>query len=290
MKIILPFLAFQLIQVLAFSQKITGKLKFEQGQKLEIAMQLKTTISQQAMGQAIDFIVDATGVHSYIVTNSTEDNTTLNHQVQQITFAFNGMGQKRNFDSNNEKDINGQFGKPIKEILEKKFDMIIDSNGKTLIVLPEKIKLTEADSRMAIITGMMKDVMDLVQPPQKGKSSFFQVLPGNELEKGNTWTASYINEIGKFDESYSISDITDSVIVVDFVVNSITITKAEMMGNETTTRMNNKSTGKIILDRATGIMKEKNVNTESNGSTEAPFGTLPVNSKTSMLITVKAVL
>ena len=77
MKIILPFLAFQLIQVLAFSQKITGKLKFEQGQKLEIAMQLKTTISQQAMGQAIDFIVDATGVHSYIVTNSTEDNTCL---------------------------------------------------------------------------------------------------------------------------------------------------------------------------------------------------------------------
>lgn len=290
MKKISATLSFLFISVLVFSQKVTGKLRFTQGQKLEIVLMENTTFSQQAMGQTIDFKVEASGIHSYTVTNSTEDNTTLNHQVRKITFAFDGMGQKRNFDSNNEKDINGQFGKPIKEILEKKFDMIIDTNGKTLMVLPEKIKLTETDSRMAIITSMMKDVINLVQPPQKGKNSFFQVLPGQELEKGNIWTASYINESGKFDESYSISDITDTIIVVDFVVNSITVTKSEMMGNETTTRMNNKSTGKIILDRATGIMKEKTSSTESNGSTEAPFGTLPVNSKTSTVITVKAVL
>jgi hypothetical protein len=289
MKIILPFLSFLLITSLSFSQKITGKLKFEQGQKLEISMQVKTTISQQAMGQAIDFKVDASGVHSYLVTNATEDNTTLNHQVKQISFAFDGMGQKRNFDSNNEKDINGQFGKPIKEILEKKFDMIIDSNGKALMVLPEKIVLSESDSRMAIITGMMKDVIDLVQPPQKGKGSFFKVLPNQVLEKGSAWTDSYINENGKFDEAYSISDITDTTIIVDFIVNSLTVSKAEMMGNITTTSMNNKSSGKIILDRATGIIKEKTSNTESNGSTEAPFGTLPVNSKTSSIISVKPI-
>ena len=45
--------------------------------------------------------------------------------------------------------------------------------------------------------------------------------------------------------------------------------------------------GKIILDRATGIIKEKTISTESNGNTEAPFGTLPVTSKTTTVITVK---
>ena len=32
------------------------------------------------------------------------------------------------------------------------------------------------------------------------------------------------------------------------------------MGSETTTTMNNKSTGKIILDPVTGIIREKTIN------------------------------
>ena len=271
------------------AQKVGGKLKFEQGQILEINMQVKSTIAQQAMGQAIDFTVDAAGTHSYKVTNTTEDNNTLNHSVQHISFAFDGMGQKKNFDSKEEKDLNGQFGKPVKDMLDKKYDIIIDPNGKVLMAMPEKVQLAETDSRMAIITNMLKDLMDLVQPPQKGKPSFFKVLPENEVGKGDSWTESYQTETGKFDAAYAVADINDSTIVVDFAAKSVTVTKAEMMGNETTTTMNNKSTGKIILDRATGIIKEKTINTESNGNTEASFGTLPVTSKTTTTILVKPV-
>jgi hypothetical protein len=152
---------------------------------------------------------------------------------------------------------------------------------------PETIKIEETDSRMAIITTMLKDVLDLVQPPKKGQNSFFKVLPDKEVGKGDTWTESSQDASSKQDAAYVISDINDSTIVVDFAANSVTITKAEMMGSETTTTMNNKSTGKIILDRLTGIIKEKTINTESNGSTEASFGTLPVTSKTTTTITVK---
>ncbi len=268
-------------------QKVSSQLKFEQGQVLEIFLQLKTTVAQQAMGQAIDFTVDATGNHSYKVTNSTDDNSTLHHAVQRIAFAFDGMGQKRNFDSNNEKDLNGSFGKPVKELLEKKYDMVIDPAGKTMLALPPEIKLSAADPRMAIISSMMKDVFDIVQPPQKGGRSFFKVLPETETGKDEPWTESYSNESGKFDAAYKITDINDSTIVVDFASSSTTITKAEMMGSETTTTLNNKSTGKIILDRATGILKEKTETTESSGNTESSFGTLPVTSKTTTTITVK---
>jgi hypothetical protein len=280
-------IAFLLTSMTAFSQPVTGKLNFEQGQVFAITIQVKTTIAQQAMGQAIDFTVDGTGIHSYKVTNTTPDNTTLNHQVQQIAFSFDGMGQKLKVDSKNEKDLNGQFGKPVKNLLDKKYDMIIDANGKTLMAVPEKFAVAETDSRMAIITSMLKELTDLVQPPQKGKASFFQVLPEREAVKGDGWTESFQNEAGKFDAAYAITEINDSVIVVDFAANSVTVTKAEMMGNETITTMNNKSTGKIILDRVTGIIREKTVNTESTGNTEASFGTLPVTSKTSTIITVK---
>jgi len=276
--------------VFCFGQKVTGQLKFEQGQTLEISMKIKTTIAQQAMGQAIDFNVDATGNHSYKVTNTTEDNSTLNHGVQRITFSFDGMGQKMGFDSDIEKDMNGPFGKTVKDMLTKKYDIIIDPTGTVKMVMPEKVVLSEMDSRMAIISSMLKDVLDLVQPPQKGKASFFKVLPDSEAGKGDAWTTTFETSGGKGDAAFAISDINDSTIVVDFAENSVTITKAEMMGTETTTTLNNKSTGKIIIDRVTGIMREKTINTESNGNTETSFGTLPVTSKTTTVITVWPVL
>ena len=271
----------------AMGQKIAGKLKFEQGQSVNVTLQMKTTIAQQAMGQAIDFTVDATGIHEYRVTNTTEDNSTLNHQMKSVNFAFDGMGQKRNFDSNNEKDISGPFGKPIKDLLDKKYDIIIDPSGTTMMALPEKIQLTENDSRMAIISNMMKDVFDLVQPPKKGRASFFKVLPESEVAIGDTWTESYDLEGGKYNATYKLADITDSLIIIDFTANSVTVSKAEMMGNETTTTMNNKSTGKILVDKTTGIIREKTINTESTGNTETSFGNVPVTSRTSSVITVK---
>lgn len=273
-----------LIFILAFSfihsQTAPRKLKFNQGEAFDISLEVQTTINQQAMGQVIDFNVNATALHTYKVTNATEENTTLNHQVKHVTFSFDGMGQKRKFDSRVEKDLNGQFGKPVKELLEKKYDMIIDTSGKVLMAMPEKVTISTGDSRMAMITNMLKDVFDLVQPPQKGKGSFFAILPTKETGKGQPWTESYVNDQGKFDAAYTISEINDSTIIIDFATSSLTVSKAEMMGSETVTTMNNKSTGKIIVNAITGIMIEKNMVTESTGNTETSFGTLPVTAKT----------
>lgn len=269
------------------AQNVNGLLRFEQGQAITVSMKVKTTIAQQAMGQAIDFNVEATGDHCYTVTNSTEDNTTMHHTLQRIAFVFDGMGQKRTFDSNEPKDLNGPFGKPIGDLLKKKFDMIIDPYGKTMLVQPEKFDMASSDSRMAIINGMMKDVFNAAQPPKKGSASMFKILPDTAIGVGQPWTSSYTDENGKYDGAYSISAITDSTIVVDFAESSVTVSKAEMMGSETTTTMNNKSTGKIIIDRTTGILREKTSQTESNGTTEAAFGSLPVTSKTTTVITVK---
>jgi hypothetical protein len=274
---------------LSFSQKLTPKLQFEQGQVLGVTMAVKTTIAQQAMGQAIDFHVDAGAEHSFTVTNSTADNTTLNHGVQRIQFAFDGMGFKQKFDSREEKDLNGQFGKPVQDLLGKKYDIVIDPSGTTMMAIPEKVQLAEADSRLAIITSMLKDVLDLVQPPQKGQACFFGILPAKELAKGDTWTQSIPSPNGKIDAAYILSSISDTAIIVDFVESSVTVTKAEMMGSETTTTMNNRSSGKIILDPATGLVREKTINTESNGNTETSFGTMPVTSKSTTVITVKPV-
>lgn len=286
-RIILSFSFLLFINLNIYGQNVSGILKFDQGKTLSIQMEIKTSVAQQAMGNAIDFTADGRAMHSYKVINSTTGNTILHHEANKIAFTFEGMGQKRSFDSDNETDMNGQFGEPVKNILSKKFDMTIDANGKVLTVRPEKIEPVKADERLAIVLNMLKDITDVVYPPQKGEASFFRVLPINETAKGESWTDSIQNETGKFKTIYTLSAITDSTIVVDFKGNATTISKAMMMGRETITTMNITSTGKIILEKTTGIVKEKIINTESNGNTEAMGGTVPVTAKTTITILVK---
>lgn len=280
--------------VIVFYGDISGQtslsgnyLRFEQGQVIEISVDNKMTITQQAMGQAIDFTVNSTGTHTYTVTNATDDNTTLHHEVNKISFVFDGMGQKRTFSSDSEKDMKGMFGSNIQPYLEKKYDMIIDTAGNVLMAFPEKIEIKEADTRLAIVTNLLKETLDIVQPPLKGNGSFFKVLPGKEVAVGDTWNESLNGETLKSKNKYTISTITDTTIVVDIEGTSTSITKAEMMGNESTTTMNNKYTGKIIVDRSTRLIKEKQLTTEGTGTAETSFGSIPVTSKSSSVIQVK---
>jgi hypothetical protein len=279
-----------LIVTTSYSQQATGKIKLEQGQVFEISLETKTKISQEAMGQAIDFDMTGNAVHNYKVTNAGSDNTTLHHDVKRISFLFEGMGQKRSVDSDKPKDLEGQAGKPIKDILSKTFDVIVDTSGKALMVQPEKVEGASFDDRYKLLVTMLKDVMDVVQPPQKGSASFFKILPDNGAGKGDSWTESSTAEDNKFSRKYTLTDITDSTLVVDFTGTSNTVTKAEMMGMETTTTMNDKTTGQIILDKATGIIRQKTITTESTGTTEAMGGNLPVSSKTTITVKVRPIM
>jgi hypothetical protein len=270
------------------AQTVDGKVKLQQAQQIAITLETKTTIAQQAMGQSIDFNVDAGSLHQYNVTNTTEDNHSLRHTVKRISFKFDGMGQKQAFNSDNPKDLNGQMGKPVKELLDKKYDMIIDPYGKVKLAMPESFPNKETDSRMAIISSMMKEVVEVVQPPKAGKSSFFRVIPEKEggVKVGESWTESGATLTDKYETTYVLTAVTDSTVLVDFTGTANTVTKAEMMGSETTTTLSHKLSGKIILDKATMIIKEKTTTTESTGTTESTFGNLPLTSKSTSVITV----
>jgi hypothetical protein len=287
MKKIAFFIWITLFPVMAvFCQKISGRLSFNQGQTIGITTKVKTSIAQEAMGQAIDFTVEGTAKHSYRVTNATDDNNTLHHEVNQIAFTFDGMGQKLNFDSENKKDMEGPLGASMKEVTGKTFDIIIDPAGKTLLVKPEQTEIVKADDRMAIVTGMLRDITSIAYPPRKNEASFFKILPDEDVSLNESWTEATEDETGKSNTVYTLSAMTDSTIIIDFKGNSVTISKTEMMGREVITNMNNAFTGKIVLDRKTGIILEKTIATESNGTTEAMGGTLPVTSKTNVTIQV----
>jgi hypothetical protein len=283
-------IAFALIGILStitcLCQPAAGKLVFQQAQNIGITLELKGTVAQDAMGQNIDFKIEGTAAHLYKVTNATEDNNTLHHEIKRVTFKFDGMGQKPSFDSDVKKDLDGFFGAPVKDILNKTYDMVIDPTGKALLVKPEKIELAKVDERLTIVFNMLRDLTTVVYPPKKGEASFFKVLPDSAIALNGTWTQTGEDANGKFATVYTLSAITDSTMVIDFKGTSVSVAQAEMMGMQTTTKMNHNHTGKIILDKATGLIREKTINTESNGATTVMGNNLPVTSKTTVIIRV----
>ncbi len=276
------FLSFLVIYSAAQAQPAATGLHFQQGQVIRIHMAMKLDAGQQGA----DLHVEGNSMHSFKVTNSTTENTTLHHQVDHIGFNFEGLGQKLEFDSDKEKDMKGNFGKPVKEILEKNYDAIIDTNGKVLMVNPEKFTSNAADNQMAFVTNLLKDILDVVEPPRKNGASFFKIFPDKPISIGDSWSDTLLTEAVQSISNYKLSAISDSTYTIELIENAATTTKATIMGAESITSMTNKTTGTLILSRQTGILKEKKLLTESSGTTNIMGMPLPVTSKSSSIITV----
>lgn len=281
-------LLFCTICVTTSAQTIEGKLQFRQGQTLVIQIELKNTVTQQAMNKAIDFSAEGSASHRYNVSTITNNNTTLNHEIENMRFAFDGMGQKSAYNSANPADTGSQFNDYVKQLVGKKYQLVIDTNGNTLQAKPEKIEAVKADEKMALVSGMIKDLTAIAYPSRKGEASFFKILPDRKISPGDTWTDSIRTEACSSKTIYKLAEITDSTIIVEFSGSGISTSKTMMMGREAVTTMNNTETGKIILDRTTGIIKEKTITTESNGTMEAMGGIMPVTSRSTIIIHVKS--
>ncbi|MEI9943599.1 MAG: DUF6263 family protein [Chitinophagaceae bacterium] len=274
----LPFLL--LISSHICGQKVSGNLKLEEGKTYKVTIIVEDTIIQQVGGKAIDFFAKGTAEHFYKPTTVSGQITTLHHQLQRFTFQFDGMNQKKSFDSDVDKE--GAFG----ELSKKTYDVTIDATGKTIKSEPSKIEMITLDESSVIITGMLKDAINVVYPPQKGANSFFKVLPDYEVGIGDTWKDSTITEHEKSVTENTLTAITDSTIIIEFKTTSTSTTLSEMMGRESKTKLNTTTTGKTILDKATGIIKEKTSSSQSNGSKEVMGSTLPMNGKATTVIKV----
>lgn len=285
-KLIVCFFLWTASHTCTCAQRISGNLDFQPGKIYTVSMQVQNSITQQAAAQAIDFSVNGSVIHSYKVITNNQAGATLQHAMQRLSFSFDGMGQKRSFDSDAKMDMATASGKQFEQVLSKKYDLVVDSSGTTLLTTPEKINMVSYDERMVILNDLIKELALTAYPPAKGTASFFRVLPGYEISVGDSWKDSVSTEDQKSITTNTLSAITDSTIIITFKTTATSRTKSGMTGMEATTRMNYTGNGKIILDRQTGIMREKTIVTDSNGNAEAMNSSLPITGKAMVTIRV----
>ena len=163
---------------------------------------------------------------------------------------------------------------------------MIDASGNTLMAMNEGASTGKAGAEAGMLAQFVSGLTELTQAPKQGEASFFKVLPATEVGVGDAWTNTIDRNGTKIEEAYSIAEINENIITLNYLSNSNSTTVQENMGMEVTITMKNKSEGKIKVDRKSGILKEKTITTTATGTVASGYGDFPINSTSTSVITI----
>ena len=271
----------QFFTVALFGQQSAAKLDLKNEQKIMVRVEVVNNKMQTAGAQVINFKLTGTALHQYTISKVSPDLYDLDHDLKEIQFEFDGMGQKKKFDSNNAEDMKGPFGPYIQYEISAINLMGIDSAGTT------KRAITGApgynapapgpDEKLATIIEMLIPLIKINQNDKLGPDLFnvFKTIPNHD----SSWFEGTSTDNEKYEYSLKLNAITDSTIIVDLKIQGSCNSSAEMMGRLTKTNENIEGNGKLIYDRKTGLIKEKKVAITSNGTTEAMGGKVPLSGR-----------
>lgn len=271
----------------AIAQPVSGKLVFKKGQTYEVYTQLNRSSQQEMMGQSMESNVSSATVAHLAVDDANSQNATLMNSMKRIKFDMSFFGREESFDSDNADDMKSDIGKMMSDALNAKYALTLDPSGTIVSVKEDENKKKnkgneQAAGMMAMFTGNMGTGL-----PKAGDPSIFRIFPNKEVAKGESWTDEVKDDNGTRKTVYTLTDITDKDILIDFDENSTLDIKQEMMGQSATVSVKAKSNGKIVLDKATGLLKQKTFVTNSEENISAGGMTMPSTSKMTTTITVK---
>ena len=280
--------AFLLFSILGQAQKVSNKLAFQKGQKLEVVTTVKT--NSEMMGQTMEMNIVA--MRSLDIEDVNNGNAVIESKVKRMQFNFDGMGKSESFDSEKESDRSSDMGKNFEKALKNKFTMTVDPSGKITAVKADDDNPNQSaasDENGDMMSGMMAGLMTGFSLPKVGELTEFSILPAREIGRGETWTDTVsTNPDEKRKASFTVSDINDREIVIDYTEEIITKMTQENMGMEVTINKTDKNSGKIHLDRKTGLLKQRNVNTETTGTASVMGQEIPLDAKSTKTIVVTA--
>lgn len=279
-KLIVVFTLFSAL--FAQAQKAGNKLTFTKGQTLEVVSNMNV-FAESMMGPSSGTV---TITDTYTINDASADAFTLVKAPKQIKLDFAFGSQKIKIDTDNPEDMKGMFAQPMKEVMNQKPEFTIDAAGKIIAVKQAEKKKSEEPGAAGMM-GMMLPGMDLAGSlPQVGNPSFFQVLPNREVGIGDTWTDSLNLDGNRNVTVYKVKEITDKDIVLDFTGEGQTKTRREAMGMSVDVNATHRTSGSIVIDKATGIMKQKTATNHTETAMNLGGNEMTSNVKTTVVTNV----
>lgn len=273
-----------------FSQKISNKLGLQKGQKYEFVTEMKRSSTSEMMGQSMESTITSSMTESYDIEDVNSNGIVIEYKVKRLTFKANGMGGSQEFDSEKEADRKGEIGKILEKSLKNKYKMTIDPYGKIVSVKADDDNPNgEKNAEQDAIAGIVSSQLGLnFSVPKEGDISAFKFLPAREIGSSDTWIDSSNSTGVNRKTTYKVNSIKGNDLVLDYTEEVNVNTTQNIMGTEASFKSNDKTSGQVILDKNTGVLKQKTATIETKGSIEGQGMTVPTTGSTQMTITVKS--
>lgn len=268
------------------AQKNTSKINFPKGQKLEMTAQTKAVITQEVMGQSMEINVNSTIVRSFDIEEVNNGTARIEHKIKKLQFAFDAMGQAQSFDSDKPEDMKSEIGKSLEKSIKNKYSMSVDEKGTILSVKADDDNPNAEKEGGDVMSNMMGQFAEGLQVPKTGETISLKVTTAGQFAKGQSWTDSLTGEESGT-VKYTVNNITASDVLIDYISEGVTKKKQDVgNGVEMDVNLKNNTTGIITLDKKSGLLKQRTVESEGSGSMEVMGQSIPMKSKISGTITV----
>lgn len=270
----------------SFAQS-SNKLNFSKGQKLEMIAKIKAVVTQDVMGQSMDVNINSIINRSFDIEDVKNGVATIEHKVKRVQFNFDAMGQSQAFDSEKEEDMKGEMGKSMEKNIKNKYTLTVNPEGSIVSVKADNDNANKTAEKGAdMMANMMGQIAEGLDVPKAGDLFPLQLKSKGTVAKGQTWTDSVTTgETGLI--TYKVNDVTASDVLIDYSSETSTKKKQDVgNGMSMDISIKNMVTGKITLDKKSGLVKERTVETNGSGTMEVMGQTIPMKTKMTSSVVV----
>ncbi len=268
----------------AVAQLPTQKIVVFKGQKIMVEDSIIISVSQEAMGQTIEFN-GSTFTGSLLEVKQTDSNkNTITATLKKIKTTLDAGGQTNSYNSENPEDQNSDMAKAFGAKLNMPEDIVLNDSGRS--TQPKIIEKKKDDDP----TGNPLDAIMNMAGTSSGNvaENAFMLLPANS-KPGSSWMDTTNADGVKTSRTYILKSINDSSSIITVLGVLSGTKKMEMQGMEFNAIIGGKVDGEIVVDTRTGLIHTSKSVTEMENSIEIMGMTVPVTGKVTYSISFKPV-
>lgn len=253
-----------------------GSIKLSMGQKFTVESTIDINASLSMGGEMTS---NSSTVNALEVKSSTEKDFTISNTLTRLKLNTIMMGQSTNYDSDNKDGNNAEMAGVLDNKLNKPVDIVIDNRTGLPVTEKKNTKKADADES-SVANDFMKMFSD--NSDDAIVASAFQIIPASK-KTGDSWSDTTAEKDMKIVRKYTLKSQTtdEAVVVLDAVASAVN--KLNFMEMEFEIKTNTKTTGEIISDIKTGLVKKRTANADISGTFQMMGQDMPINAKTSSI-------
>lgn len=274
MKKIISFTASLVIAQLMMAQTNTNAILLLKGQKISVNNDV-TIDADLGMGMQLNSVTAS--INSLQVKDSDTNNYTISNTLTKLKINMNMMGQNNTYDSDNKDGNNADMAKIFDDKMNKVNDVMIDKTTGAVIA-PKQAVIKDSDEDANNISENMMKMFSNTSDVAVVEGAF-EILPTGK-KTGDSWADTSKTADTKTIRTYTLQSVTGNEAVMNIETTVKATNKLDFQGMEFEINTDTKTTGQVLFDISTGMVKKRDTVSDITGSFQMMGQDMPITAKT----------